>query len=99
MRKRWHGLTLAGVDWRALGGDLRRAEWEWSEVEAAQWRRGSRRQDRWVAMNGVRGYLHVSGDADVMTRISPLIRLGAATHVGADIAFGCGRYRIMPTAT
>ena len=92
---RWHGLTLASVDWGAMRTALRAAEWTWAETETDRWDRGSRRQDRWIAMTGVRGLLHVAANADVMARIDPLLRLGAVTHVGADVAFGCGRYRIV----
>jgi CRISPR-associated endoribonuclease Cas6 len=77
---------------------IRSATWTWSETEIVRWDRGSRRQDRWIAMTGVRGWLHIAADGDVIARIYPLLRLGAATHVGADIAFGCGRYRIAKRA-
>jgi hypothetical protein len=77
---------------------LRAAAWTWSETEIVRWDRGSRRQDRWIAMAGVRGWLHVAADGDVMAGIDPLLRLGAVTHIGADIAFGCGRYRIAKRA-
>ena len=92
---RWHGLTLAAVDWSAVKAALCGAEWTWTETELAEWRRGSQRQDRWIAMRGVLGRLHVAAPPDAMTQISPLLRLGSSTHVGADIAFGCGRYRIL----
>ncbi|MGD0723802.1 MAG: CRISPR system precrRNA processing endoribonuclease RAMP protein Cas6 [Roseiarcus sp.] len=92
---RWHGLTLAAVDWGAMKAALRAADWTWTDTEFADWRRGSRRQDRWIAMSGVLGRLHIAASHDAMMQISPLLRLGANTHVGADIAFGCGRYRIL----
>ena len=92
---RWHRATLADVDWGTLADDLRTAQWTWSEAEPARWRRGSRRQDQWIAMNGTLGRLHVSADPQIMEHIAPLIRLGELVHVGADIAFGCGRYRLL----
>ncbi len=92
---RWHGLTLAAADWSAIKAALTAADWTWTETELAQWRRGSQRQDRWIAMRGVLGRLHVAAPLDAMTKISPVLRIGASTHVGADIAFGCGRYRIL----
>jgi hypothetical protein len=91
---RWHGLTLAPVDWRALAGLLVSAAWMWSEADIVTWQRGSQRQDKWIGMKGVLGSLHVEADPATMRAIAPLLQLGRVAHVGADIAFGCGRYRI-----
>lgn len=52
---RWHGATLASVDWSAMADDLRSAEWTWSDADPVRWQRGSRRQDRWIAMTGALG--------------------------------------------
>jgi len=49
-------------------------------------------------MTGVTGRLHVGGAPDALARLGPLLRLGTLTHVGADVSFGCGRYRIVPDA-
>lgn len=94
---RWHGLTLAPVDWRALADRLSMAAWTWSDPEVVSWQRGSRQQDRWIGMRGVLGRLHVEADRATMHQIAPLLRLGVLSHVGADVAFGCGRYRIDET--
>jgi len=91
---RWHGLTLEPVDWSALAVNLRTAEWNWSDMEVVNWQRGSRRQGRWLPMRGVVGMLHVAADSRTLAGIAPLLCLGAVAHVGADIAFGCGRFRI-----
>jgi hypothetical protein len=95
---RWHGLTLAPVDWRAVAAAAQALDWTWSEVDAIRWQRGSRRQDRWIGMTGVTGRLHVGGAPDALARLGPLLRLGTLTHVGADVSFGCGRYRLVPDA-
>jgi hypothetical protein len=89
---RWHGLTLAPVDWRTLADLLISAAWTWSEADIVTWQRGSQRQDQWIGMKGVLGSLHVDADPDTMRAIAPLLQLGSITHVGADVAFGCGRY-------
>ncbi|MGH6847849.1 MAG: CRISPR system precrRNA processing endoribonuclease RAMP protein Cas6 [Methylocella sp.] len=89
---RWYGLSLAGVDWRATAAALNALTWDWEEVTQVAWRRGSQRQDKWIPMPGVMGRLIVSGEIE--PRLATLIRLGSLVHVGADIAFGCGRYMI-----
>jgi hypothetical protein len=45
-------------------------------------------------MRGVTGRLGLGGVADDIARAMPVILLGTLTYLGADIAFGCGRYRI-----
>jgi hypothetical protein len=60
----------------------------------SSFRRGSRRQDKWITMHGVIGRLVVSGAALGNAQLSALFRIGALVHVEADIAFGCGRYEI-----
>jgi hypothetical protein len=92
---RWHGLSLASVDWRAIAEMLNALTWEWEDVAPVAWRRGSRRQDKWITMHGVLGRLVVSGAALGDPQLSALFRISALLHVGADIAFGCGRYEIV----
>jgi hypothetical protein len=92
---RWHGLSLAGVDWRVIAEMLNSLTWEWEEAVPVAWRRGSRRQDKWITMHGVIGRLVISGDGLGDPQVSALFRMGALVHVGADIAFGCGRYEIV----
>jgi hypothetical protein len=71
---RWHGLTLASVDWDAMRAALRAAAWTWSDIEMTDWHRGSRRQNRWIGMSGVRGLLHLVAAGNTMARIDPLLR-------------------------
>ena len=92
---RWHGLTLSCVNWSEVSAFWSNASSGWLEAEAIKWQRGSRRQDRHIPMKGLIGRLIVSGDRAVMNKLMPLIHFGAITHVGADVAFGCGRYRIV----
>lgn len=91
---RWQEATL-DVDFRAVADDLRAADWRWSACEEVRWWRGSRRQGgRAVPMAGVVGRLAVAADADRLQRLVPLFRLAEIVRVGADIAFGCGRFRL-----
>lgn len=93
---RWHGATLSAVDWAGIAAALRRAEWTWLSVERVTWSRGSRRQDnKRIPMTGITGRLLLEGEPQDIELIAPLVRLGEHTHVGADIAFGCGRYRLI----
>lgn len=91
---RWHGWSLEQVDWRAVAKMLHALSWEWEEVAPVAWRRGSLRQNKLIPMQGVVGRLVVSGAALSDPVLSALFRVGALVHVGADIAFGCGRYEI-----
>jgi hypothetical protein len=93
---RWHGLSLAQVDWQATVKALNALAWDWEEATSVAWRRGSHRQDKWITMQGVLGRLVVSGPGLVNPRLSTLFQLGSLVHVGADIAFGCGWYEIAP---
>ena len=89
---RWHALTLQGINWNHLASDIRRCGFEWQEVVPVVWPRGSKRQNRIIGMDGVVGTMTISGDPNIAPDVCALLRLGEAFHVGADIAFGCGRY-------
>ena len=94
---RWHGCTLAPVDWRRVAEAVARTCFDWEEAENVAWRRGSRRQDRWIAMHGTLGRLHVSADRGLDRDVADLVCFGELAHIGADIAFGCGCYEIVQT--
>ena len=94
---RWQGLTFAALDWRAVAAALRAADWEWLEGDRVAWRRGSRVQDTWVDMAGAIGRLRIAGPPECQATLAPLIAMGAVAHIGADIAFGCGRYALAGT--
>jgi hypothetical protein len=91
---RWQEASL-DVDLGALAADCRAADWTWAEAEEVVWRRGSRRQGgREVPMGGVLGRLEIAAEPERLARLAPLLMLGEATRAGADVAFGCGRYRL-----
>ncbi len=89
---RWHGLTLGRVDWHALAQTIRRCEFEWLETQPVSWRRGSKRQGRSIIMSGAIGRLSISARSGMPPEMLTLLALGAAFRIGADAAFGCGRY-------
>ncbi len=91
---RWHDVGIdALTDWKALKERARGLDYGFSDIETARWKRGSRRQDRSIPMSGVRGRLAISGD--LSGDLAVLLALGATCHMGADVALGCGRYRIV----
>lgn len=90
---RWHGLALSH-DWRGFSDALQALDMGWDDVEPVTWTRGSKRQGRSIAMHGVRGRLVITGPADALTAILPALTLGEVVHIGADIVFGCGCYRL-----
>lgn len=87
---RWQEATI-DADWSALACMLNALSWRWSEASEINWIRGSRRQGRAVPMAGVTGRLTVSGDPEALVAVAPLFRLAGLVHIGADVAFGCGR--------
>jgi hypothetical protein len=89
---RWHGLTLSRVNWAERAADIRACGFEWDEVHAVSWPRGSKRQDKTIGMEGVIGSLSIEGMAEISADTLRILGLGAAFRVGADVSFGCGRY-------
>lgn len=89
---RWHGLTVEPSQWPGVTRAVRALEVGWTRARVLSWRRGSRRQDRWVPMSGMVGLLRLAGRSEDLAPLAPLLALGEQVHVGADIAFGCGRY-------
>ena len=81
------------MTWKSIKDRAYGLGYEFTEIENVQWKRGSRRQDRSIPMSGVVGRLTISGD--VGNEISTLLALGETCHIGADVALGCGRYRIV----
>lgn len=92
---RWHEATLEGEDWAARAEAIRALRFDWDDGETVRWMRHSGRQKRGIPMSGTLGRLVVSGPAAAMAAAWPILCLGELVHVGADVAFGCGRYRVM----
>lgn len=91
---RWHDVAVdVCTDWKALKERARGLEYSFEDIETVRWTRGSRRQDRAIPMSGTLGCLMIAGDLG--QDIAALIALGATCHMGADVALGCGRYRIV----
>lgn len=88
---RWHDLALE-VDRDALVEATRMLDFEWVEPSLIQWQRGSSRQEKSFQMGGFVGRLAIIGDADALVLPSAVLALGERVHIGADIAFGCGRF-------
>ena len=90
---RWHDATLApALDPRALGQRALALDWRFDGADLVHWQRGSRRQDRAIPMQGLVARIGIGGlepgDHDMRLALA----LGETCHIGADIAFGCGRY-------
>lgn len=92
---RWHEATLAGEDWGARAAAIRTLSFAWDDGEHVRWMRTSGRQRRAIPMSGTVGRLEVFGSPEAMAEAWPILRIGELIHVGADVAFGCGRYRLV----
>lgn len=93
---RWHDVAIdERTNWKELKERAHGLEYGFSEIEKVRWTRGSRRQDRSIPMNGVIGRLAITGELG--DDIASLLVLGETCHMGADVALGCGRYRIAGT--
>lgn len=92
---RWHDLALEH-DRETLVQATRNLNFEWMEATMVRWQRGSSRQAKSFAMAGLVGRLVISGEPDDLQLPSIILALGERTHIGADSAFGCGRYALTP---
>lgn len=95
---RWQDLLLSDPAIDALCAGARLLSYDFEDFQEVRWRRGSKRQDRWIPMHGYLCRLIISGENAVPPDLDLLIRLGATCHIGADVAFGCGRYEISVAA-
>ena len=92
---RWHDATLApDFDRSRLAEHGRALTFAFVECEIVSWRRGSRRQDRAIPMRGLIGGLEIGGPGATDPAVGAMLALGATCHIGADAAFGCGRYEL-----
>ena len=92
---RWHDVTLGESFGRpALAVYARALEYRFGNCHIVRWTRGSRRQDRAIPMHGLLGELEIGGGGTSDLNIGIMLALGATCHIGADAAFGCGRYAL-----
>ncbi len=92
---RWHDASL-GPDFErpSLAARARALDFAFGECDIVSWTRGSRRQDRAIPMRGVICQLEIGGTAAADPAVGAMLALGATSHIGADAAFGCGRYKL-----
>lgn len=91
---RWHDSTLAGaVEARAMGARALALDWRF-DGQVVSWQRGSRRQDKAIPMQGFAGHAQAAGLGAGDDDLRLALALGETCHIGADTAFGCGRYRL-----
>lgn len=92
---RWQDATLAGqLDMAEIASIAHGLDYEFRDAHKVEWLRGSRRQDQSVPMRGLMAALEISGQAASHPDLAALLALGASCHIGADIAFGCGRFEL-----
>jgi len=90
---RWHDTALE-LDRETLVHATRQLDFEWIDAMPIQWQRGSSRQEKSFLMGGLVGRLVITGETADLELPSAILALGERTHIGADIAFGCGRYAL-----
>ncbi len=90
---RWHDVQLA-IDRDELLGAIDQLDFEWINARQIQWTRGSNRQHKAIPMSGHVGQLSITGPVDAMACVAPLLSIGESAFIGADVAFGCGRFEV-----
>jgi CRISPR-associated endoribonuclease Cas6 len=90
---RWHDARLE-LDRDEMRHALAALDFDWVEARPVAWLRGSNKQGKAIPMHGYLGTLVISGANADMDALAPLVALGEAALIGADVAFGCGRFRI-----
>jgi hypothetical protein len=92
---RWHDVTLGpAFERQALSVQVRDLDYRFSDCDIISWTRGSRRQDRAIPMRGLMGTMEIGGASSSDRELGILLALGTTCHIGADVAFGCGRYAL-----
>ena len=96
---RWHDVSLGEAVGRPALAELARTlEFRFGDCDSVRWTRGSKRQDRSIPMLGIVGRLEIGGQGTSMGDAGAMLAMGATCHMGADTAFGCGRYALGLTA-
>ena len=62
-----------------------------NEIEWADWRRYSNKQDQAMFMGGISGTIGYSG---ALAEFLPLLRIAELVHLGKQTTFGLGKLRI-----
>lgn len=91
---RWHDLELE-TDRDEFARLLDQVEFHWQSPRKVSWLRGSNRQGKLIPMNGLTGLLAIDGPPEPLAALAPLIAIGQNALMGADVAFGCGRFEII----
>lgn len=92
----FHCANGARWDYRPVleeAADVRTVE---RDCRPRGWLRWSQRQGRKLLLDGVTGYLRLSGVPDTLL---PFLEIGQVIHVGKATAFGFGRYQLNPDFT
>ena len=88
---RWQDAEV-DTDWKAIGEDAASLKVSALDGASDEWRRYSRRQQRWIPMKGDRPVLLLQGNFE---RIAPLLALATATHAGRHASLGMGRFVVL----
>jgi hypothetical protein len=90
----WHDLALK-VDREMVSALGRQLDFLWLSVNRLQWTRVSSRQGSMVIpMSGLTGRLAISGSEEDVESAARLLAFAVTCHIGADTAYGCGRFEI-----
>nr|WP_321444803.1 CRISPR system precrRNA processing endoribonuclease RAMP protein Cas6 [uncultured Cohaesibacter sp.] len=88
---RWHDAKLAMPN-ELIVEVSHRLNFEWFGAYDVKWIRQSNRQNKKLNMAGTIGQLEISGLARDVELVGLLLQFGNRFHIGADAAYGCGRF-------
>ncbi|WP_110030322.1 CRISPR system precrRNA processing endoribonuclease RAMP protein Cas6 [Hoeflea marina] len=88
---RWHDLELS-LDRAALVDLSHRLDFFWLDAVGLRWKRRSRKQNREIRMAGTIGRLAIDGSEPDLHLAGRIFAFGQRCHIGADAAYGCGRF-------
>ena len=91
---RWHDAELV-IDRQVLVETSHRLTYDWFGPTKVNWMRKSDRQNRLIPMAGYVGGLEISGLRSDLAFASLLLTFGQRSHIGADAAYGCGRFDLL----
>ena len=88
---RWQDAEIE-ADWKGIAEDAIGLDVSVLGETSDDWRRYSRRQQRWIPMKGDRPVLLLRGNLD---RIAPLLALAQTVHAGRHASLGMGRFDLL----